>query len=388
MFGLVRSPGQYAKRLFHDLRLEGSGRGREAAAMGVGAFIGCLPLYGLHLLLVIVIGRVLGLNRLRMYIAANISNPLFAPVLILAEIQTGAFIRRGDVHDLTLAAVRATDPWVYGLDLVIGSVVVGVAIGLVMAGLTWASVASAPPLRAHLAQVFAAAAYRFLDVGVTAWEFAHAKLRRDPIYSAALAELPPSGSTLVDVGCGQGLTLAVLVEAGAAADRGEWPAAAPLPPRFDRLIGIETRGRVSAMARRALGESAEIVHDAAPGGLPAQMTAATVFDVLHLMPASNQQVLIEQLLARLEPGGTVLVRDVDAAAGAGFQAVRIGNRLKNLAVGQFRQTFHFRTAAEWETLFVKAGFVVERTPMGHGTPFANVLFTLRKPAPERHGGPQ
>jgi SAM-dependent methyltransferase len=376
MVGLLRSPGHYAKQLFHDLRLEGSGPGKEAAAMGVGAFIGCLPVYGGHLLLVIAVGRLLGLNRLRMYIAANISNPFFAPLLILAEIQAGALIQRGETHDLTLAAIRATDPWTFGTDLVIGSVVLGTAIGLAMAGLTWASVASAPPLVPHLARVFDLAAYRFLEVGVTAWEFARAKLRRDPIYTTALALLPQSGTTLVDVGCGQGLTLAVLIEAAAAVSRGEWPPGTPPPPRFDRLVGIETRARVAAMARRALPDGAEIIHDAAPGGLPAQLTAALVFDVLHLMSAPDQERLVMELRARLEPGGVVLVRDVDAAAGPGFHAVRIGNRLKNLAVGQYGQTFHFRTAAEWTGLFTRAGWTVEQSPMGHGTPFANVLFKL------------
>jgi uncharacterized protein (DUF2062 family)/predicted methyltransferase len=376
MVGLLRSPGQYAKQLFHDLRLEGRGPAREAAAMGVGAFIGCLPVYGAHLLLVIAVGRMLGLNRLRMYIAANISNPFFAPVLIFAEIQAGALIRRGEAHDLTLTAIRATDPWTFGTDLVIGSVVVGTAIGLAMAALTWASVANAPPLVPQVARVFDLAAYRFLEVGVIAWEFARAKLRRDPIYTAAVAMLPRSGGTLVDVGCGQGLTLAVLLEAVSAQTRGDWPSGMPPPPRFDRLVGIETRARVAAMARRALPEGAEIIHEAAPAGLPARLTAALVFDVLHLMSAADQERLVMELRARLEPGGVVLVRDVDAAAGFGFHAVRIGNRLKNLAVGQFGQTFHFRTVAEWTALFTRAGWTVERSPMGHGTPFANVLFKL------------
>jgi uncharacterized protein (DUF2062 family)/SAM-dependent methyltransferase len=376
MVEFLRSPGRYAKHRFHDLRLEGSGRGKEAAAMGVGAFIGCLPVYGAHLLLVIAVGGLLGLNRMRMYIAANISNPVFAPLLILAEIQTGALVQRGEAHDLTLAAIRATDPWTFGIDLVIGSVVVGTAIGLAMAGLTWASVTSPPPLVPHVARVFDLAAYRFLDIGVTAWEFARAKLRRDPIYAAALAVLPQSGTTLVDVGCGQGLTLAVLVEAASTVRRGEWPPEMPLPPRFDRLVGIETRARVVAMARRALADGAEIIHEAAPAGLPARVTVALVFDVLHLMSASDQERLVKELRARLEPGGVVLVRDVDAAAGPAFHAVRIGNRLKNLAVGQFRQTFHFRSAADWTALFRRAGWTVERSPMGQGTPFANVLFKL------------
>src|SRR6185503_459744 len=314
----LRAPGRYAKRLFHDLRLEGAGRGREAAALGVGAFIGCLPIYGAHLLLVAAVGWLLGLNRLRMYVAANISNPLFAPALILAEVQTGAWVRRREFHDVTLQAIRATEPWVYGIDLAVGSVIVGTVLGLGIAALTWGSVAHAPPLAPHLTRLFDAAAGRFLDVGVTAWEFARAKLRRDPIYAAALTTLPPSGATLVDIGCGQGLTLAVLVEAAAAVPAGDWPSDRPPPPQFDRLIGIEIRGRVAAIARRALGAAVEIVHDAAPRGLPPQMTAVLVFDVLHLMRPADQERLMNDVFERLEPRGTVLVRDVDAAAGFGF----------------------------------------------------------------------
>jgi hypothetical protein len=131
-----------------------------------------------------------------------------------------------------------------------------------------------------------------------------------------------------------------------------------------------------AIARRALADGAEIIHEAAPAGLPARVTVALVFDVLHLMSASDQERLVKELRARLEPGGLVLVRDVDAAAGPAFHAVRIGNRLKNLAVGQFRQTFHFRSAADWTALFRRAGWTVERSAMGQGTPFANVLFKL------------
>jgi len=375
----LRASGRYAKQLFHDLRLEGAGRGREAAALGVGAFIGCLPVYGAHLLLVVAVGRVLRLNRLRMYVAANISNPLFAPALILAEVQTGAWVRRRELHNVTLQAIRATEPWVYGIDLAVGSVIVGTALGLGIAALTWASVAHAPPLAPHLTRLFDAAAGRFLDVGVTAWEFARAKLRRDPIYAAALTALPRSGATLVDVGCGRGLSLAVLVEAAAAVSEGNWPADRPPPPHFDRLMGIELRGRVATVARRALGAGVEIVHDAAPHGLPPQMTAVLVFDVLHLMRPADQERLMNEILARIEPRGTVLVRDVDAAAGFGFHAVRISNRLKHIASGHFRSPFHFRSATEWTMLFTDSGWTVESWPMGHGTPFANVLFKLTRP---------
>jgi uncharacterized protein (DUF2062 family) len=370
---------RFARRLFTDLRLEGAGRTREAVAMGIGAFIGCLPFYGFHLLMVVVVGRLLRLNRLKMYVAANVSNPFFAPALILAELQTGAWVRRNDLHAFTLDTVRNVDPWVFAGDLLIGSVIVGVIVGGLIAAATFSVVGASPVLPAYVEQVFAAAADRYLDKSVTAWEFARGKLRRDPVYRAALEELGTARGTLIDIGCGQGLMLAVLVEARLSAARGDWPADAPLP-RFERLIGIESRGRVAGLASRALAGAAEIVEAAAPAGLPGACSAVLLFDVLHLCPVADQVEILHEVFDRLPADGVVLVREVDAAAGRGFHAVRIGNRIKALAVGRWRQRFHFRTAAAWRAVFEEIRFVVETRPMGEGTPFANVLFRLTKPA--------
>ena len=110
------------RRLVRDLRTEGGGPGRDAVAVGLGVFIGCLPFYGFHLLIcVAAASSLLRLNRLKMYVAANISNPLMAPLLILSELQAGALVRRGELHSLTLDAVRHIDPWSFGADLLVGS---------------------------------------------------------------------------------------------------------------------------------------------------------------------------------------------------------------------------------------------------------------------------
>lgn len=363
----------YARRLFRDLRSEGGGRRREAAALGVGAFIGCLPFYGFHLLLVAVTGWALGLNRLRMYVAANISNPLFAPALVFAEIQLGAWIRRGDFHDLTVATVRHTDPWVFGADLLFGSIILGAVLGLAIAAGTLASVANAPLLPPHIDAAFATAADRYFEHSITAWEFARGKLRRDPVYRAVLESDLPSGGTLVDIGCGQGLTLAAVIEAQRTAQT--WPQS-PSPPTFARIVGIEARGRTARLAARALGDDAEIIHALAPEGLPDRAQVALLFDVLHLMREQDQQHLLREIMVRLQPGGVLLVREADASGGWRFQAVKFGNRMKNLAVGNWRQTFHFRTTSEWQRLFQQLRWHVSTQAMGVGTPFANVLFRL------------
>ena len=365
-----------ARGWFRDLRTEGAGRVRESAAVGVGIFIGCLPLYGFHLLLVAVLGWLFRLNRLRMYVAANISNPLFAPALILAEVQTGALLGRGEIHRLTLEAIRNTDPWVYGADLLLGSLALGTALGTALAVTTYATIANAPPVPVHLEEVFRRTADRYLEPSLAAWEFARAKLRRDPVYRALLESGLKSGGTLADIGCGQGLAVVALLEAARLAREQRWPDDVPGPPVFDRLVGIETRARIASLGTRAVGGAAEIVHARAPHGLPPRIAVALLLDVLHLMSGDDQERLLNEVMIRLEPGGVVLIRDADAAAGWRFWTVKAGNRLKNLAVGNWRQSFHFRSVAEWERLFAAHGWSAVAEPMAHGTPFANVLFRL------------
>jgi uncharacterized protein (DUF2062 family)/SAM-dependent methyltransferase len=367
------------RRAFMGLRTEGAGAARETAAVAIGVFIGCLPVYGLHLLLCWIAGVVLGLNRLKMYLAANISNPLVAPWLLFAEIQTGAWLRRGSFHPLARDYIVATGLTVFGIDAVVGSLFVGAVLAAVAAAGTYSLVRGSGADR-PFAELVRRAADRFLDSSITAWEFARGKLRMDPIYRATLSsELLPSGGTLVDIGCGQGLTLALLTEARLTAERGEWPAGWPPPPRFDRLIGIETRRRVAAIARRALGGEADVIEGDARTRALEPARAMLLFDVLHLLPRDDQESLVAAIAARLEPGGVLLVRDADPSGGWRFTAVRAGNRFKALVTGTWRaHSFEPRTEAEWRECFTRHGFEVEVRPMDEGTPFANVLFRLVK----------
>jgi uncharacterized protein (DUF2062 family)/ubiquinone/menaquinone biosynthesis C-methylase UbiE len=363
------------RRFVYEARTEGEGPGREAAAIGAGVFIGCSPFYGLHLAICLLVGWLFRLNRLKLYLASNISNPLFAPVLILGELQIGAWLRRGEWHSLTIETARTTDPWIFGGDLLLGSVVIGGVLGALTALATWLSTRA--PDTSPLAPIVRRAADRYIGTSITAWEFARGKLRGDPIYAAALSSpVLPSGGTLVDVGCGQGLMLALLAEAARAWNGGQWPAGLPPPPRADRLIGIETRRGVAALARRALAGEAEIIEADARTRAPAQCRAVLLFDVLHMMPRADQEQLLTSIARVLDPGGVILVREADAAAGWRFRAVHAGNRLKALVTGNWSQTFHFRSEAEWQKLFERFGFRVSRFTAGDGTPFGNVLFSL------------
>ena len=368
------------RRVAWELRTEGVGPAREAAAIGLGVFIGCTPLYGFHLILCLITGRLLGLNRLKMYLAANISNPFLAPFVVLAELQTGAWIRRGRLHALTLDAVRNVDPWTFGADLIVGSLVVGGVLAAVSGTATY-FVARSGDDDPWLGALVRRAADRYALTGITAWEFARGKLQGDPVYRTVLTACAlPSGGLLVDVGCGRGLMLALLAECDAAWRAGTWPSSRPPPAAFDRLVGIETRPRIAAVAREALGEAATIVEGDARTHMPDGPRVVLFFDVLHMMPTVDQDQLLASTASGLEPGGMILIREPDARAGWRFSAVRAGNAAKAVLTGNWRQTFHFRTAAEWAACFARLGFHVDVCDTGEGTPFANMLFVLTRPA--------
>ena len=163
---------------------------------------------------------------------------------------------------------------------------------------------------------------------------------------------------------------------------GTWSSSGPPPVVFDRLIGIETRPRVAAIARNALGEDATIVEGDARAQVPERSRVVLFFDILHMMPAVDQEQLLASTASVLERGGMILVREPDADAGWRFSAVRASNRAKAVLTGNWRQTFHFRTAEEWTACFARLGFRVDARGTGEGTPFANVLFVLTERARE------
>ena len=320
------------------------------------------------------------LNRLKVYLAANISNPLVAPWLIFAEVQAGAWLRRGSFHALTPQAIKASGVAMLGADLFVGSLFVGGVLAAAAAGWTYATLRKSAD--GGFVELVRCASDRYVGTSITAWEFARGKLRHDPVYRATLStDLLRSGGTLLDIGCGQGLALALLAEAGRAFDAGTWPAGWPAPPRFDRMAGIETRRRVARLARGALAGDAEIIEADARRASFGRARAILLFDVLHLMRPEEQEGLLAAMAERLEPGGVMLVREADASAGWRSTAVCLGNRLKAIAVGSWRQEFHLRTEAEWRACFTRHGFTAEVHPMGSGTPFANVLFRLTAAEP-------
>lgn len=364
-----------ARRFARELRTEAATPARRAAAAGLGVFVGCTPFYGLHLALSYGLAWLFGLSRLTVYLFANISNPLVAPFLVFAEVQVGGLVRRGAFYPLTVDALRAMRPWTFGIDLVVGAAIVGALLGAAM-GLAVYQGLRRRPRPGRFERLAFAAADRYVDGSFTAWEFGRGKLRGDPVYRAALCDARlPSGGTLVDFGCGQGLMLALLVEATDADAAGAWPP--PAPPSFERLIGVESRSNVARLARLALGEAAEIHEIDGRDFVFPPCRVVLCFDVLHMMPPTDQARLLARMRDALQPGGVLLVREADATS-PHFWRVRVGNRAKAILTGAWRQPLCFRDADDWTALFTSLGFVVERVEGERAGAFGNVLFRLAR----------
>jgi SAM-dependent methyltransferase len=276
---------------------------------------------------------------------------------------------------------------VLGVDLLLGSVVVGAVLAALAAWGTYATIGGTDG-NATFVELVRRASDRYVSMSVTAWEFARGKLRNDPVYRAAVYEgllsRPPveagrdghahDGGVLLDVGCGQGLMLALLAEVRRDVRAGVWSGTPP--PCFETMIGIETRARVAGYARTALEDEADVITlDARSAVLPSA-DVVLLFDVLHLMRENEQDALLTALVSSLRVNGVLVIREADASAGWRFAVVRAGNRLKALAVGQWRQIFHFRPTAQWIECFNRLGLAVEVRQMGQGTPFGNVLFRI------------
>ena len=282
-------------------------------------------------------------------------------MLLFAEIQTGTWLRTGSFLALTLQTIKAIIPWQFGADLLLGSTVIGSVLGCAGGLATYLVLRGGhpDPLFDTLAR---RASDRYVATSITAWEFARGKLRGDPLYREALfGGWLPSGGRLLDVGCGQGLVLALLAEAERMSRDGAMPPGRRLPC-FERMVGVELRPHRARLARKALGSDADIVESDARTMAPGAWPAVLLFDVLHMMSEADQDALLSAVVSALEPGGVILVREADASAGWGFEAVRIGNRLTALASGAWRQPLSFRTVREWRECFSRHGLDAEGTP--------------------------
>jgi uncharacterized protein (DUF2062 family) len=103
---------------------------RLGVSVGIGLFIGSLPLYGLHLWLCLALCLPLRLDAVAACLASNISNPFVAPFLILAEVELGSYLLHGEraSFDLSQAKLHIITHVLY--EAALGGILIGTLLAL------------------------------------------------------------------------------------------------------------------------------------------------------------------------------------------------------------------------------------------------------------------
>ncbi len=364
----LRRPARVVRELIVRLVRERATPARLGWAVGLGVLIGTTPFYGLHLGITLVVATALRLNRAITYLAANVSLPMIAPFLAFASIQIGTVLLTGKALPLSVAALRELGPWTFGGAWLLGSLVLGTALGI-PAGLATYAFARAYRRRHPLpldptAERFREIAARYLPHGRFDGRYVHGKLAYDPVHRQ-LAAAGPLPSPVLDVGCGRGQTLLLL-----ALDR----------PGVTG-VGLDWDDRKLAVARRAAAGIAGVRFERQDVRDAPYPSAATILliDVLHYNPVEVQDRMLARAARALTAGGVLYVREIDAAAGWRARVNRWQERI-GCAGGLNRGgTLAFRPIAEIRAVLLAEGLVVTTVPSAGGVPLSNVLLAARRP---------
>ena len=227
----------------------------------------------------------------------------------------------------------------------------------------------------------AAAPYR--SAGQYAWRFARGKLGGDPAFAALLAHgLLAGRAHVLDIGCGQGLLTAWLLAAGDAERQGRWPAGWPAAPAPSHIRGIElmqhdvTRANDALRAAVQNGQASFVAADMCSADF-GRADAVVILDVLHYVPIAAQDAVLRRVREALAPGGVLLLRVGDAAAGLPFRISNWVDFVVTTLRGHRLSRLYCRPLTEWERVLTSLGFKVQTQPMSEGTPFANVMLVGR-----------
>src|SRR5205807_4541405 len=140
------------------------------------------------------------------------------------------------------------------------------------------------------------------------------------------------------------------------------------------------RGRRAAELAGAEAQLRYLVSDLRTAPLPA-CRAALIVDVLNSLLPANQDAVLQRAARSLEPGGLLLVREVDRGARPRwrFAAVALEEALA-AALGWAAGSagLWFRRADELCGVLAGEGLRTEVRPMWGRTPYANVLIVARR----------
>lgn len=353
------------KRLTATLCTEGLEPLPAGLAVGIGIFIGIVPIYGLQSVAAIGLAILFRLNKPLTFAATFINNPILQPFLVLGSVECGSLLRTGAYLPLHLAGFTMASVRGDLLLWVIGSLPLGAAAGVAGAVIAALVVAWLQPARRSLRArirfvngVFAGAPN--FDRGFVRW-----KMRLDRIFSLLDAEDLGSGAA-VDLGCGYGMALCF----------------AAFGKEGRRLTGCDLDTRRIAVAQKALaGFDAQVeVCDVRQYALP-PAGLILILDVLQYLSAEEQLALIGRCCAALEPGGKFIFRVHDRQRGVRTALTMLFDRLI-FRIGNAPSRPLVLPSATYRAALEAAGMRVRVRPFRNLLPLAHLLFVAERPQRE------
>ena len=384
------------KRALRDLEGDDLTPTRLGLAVAVGLFIGSLPVFGLHLLLVLFVCLKLRLHAVLSYVAANISNPFVAPALLTVEVEVGGRIRTGHWPRLDREIQAGYGALAdFAGHLVVGAPLVGACLAVLGFAFTWSFVSikrmirpatsdlppyRLPPEAPSWLHATERVASRYASPDSTSaadksqFHYVRIKLAVDPVarlIANVEGERHHALGEVLDIGTGRGQLPLLLLELG----------------RASRAHGIDWDGSKIMHAKRAA--------DARPDGATlalatfeaqdARMFTASpadtvlLIDLLHYFSIDEQNAILDRAALHVKPGGRLLVREADTERGVRSFATLLEEKLFTAVRFNRGERVRFRPARDIASRLEARGFSCEVIPAWGSTPFSNVLVVARAP---------
>jgi len=308
------------------------------------------------------VALVFRLNKPLTVAGTLINNPVLQPVIIVASVEIGYFLRGGSFRPFHMSALAGAHMKEELLAFAMGSVVLGVLVGGAGAAITAVVVRARAPGNTGLRERVRFVQGMFAGCGWADRGFVRWKLRLDKIFGLLAAEDLGSG-TVVDLGCGYGMALSF----------------AAFGESSRSLVGCDLDEHRVAVARQALSSLHADLSVADVRGLalpPAGLIL--ILDVLQYLGAEEQLALLRQCCSALVPRGILIFRVHDHERGPWSTITMAFDRLI-FACGRAGVRPLTLPAAQYHRVLENAGMQVEERRFRNRLPLAHILFIAKKP---------
>lgn len=187
----------------------------------------------------------------------------------------------------------------------------------------------------------------------------------DPMFPAVVERLRDSALPLLDIGCGLGLVALLLRQAGS-----EVP-----------VLGLDydvrkIRSAIEAAARFGAAGLDFRQHDAREE-LPQHQGNVCILDIMQFFRPEEQQALLAQAVARVAPGGQLIIRATLRDSSWRYRMTILGDALARGTFWMKAGAVYYPDRAVFESALGPHGSL-SITPLYKGTPFNNFLIVLQR----------